>query len=204
MDPIHKLAALFAQFPGIGSRQSRRFVYFLLKQQKSYVKELASLIETIEEAVTECERCHRYFMKKHDEGRNCSICIDQGRERRLLMVLEKDSDLDALERSGTYRGLYFVLGGTLPLLEKYPESKIRIKALRKLVEEEFASIKEIIFAFAVTPESEHTAAFVRDEIEPIANKNLMQISTLGRGLSTGTELEYSDAETLRYALEGRK
>ena len=204
MDPVHKLAQLFAQFPGIGSRQSKRFVYFLLKQNKSYIKELVALIETLEEAVSECARCHRYFMKKHKEGVCCPTCADQRRERGLLMILEKDSDLEAVEAGGIYKGLYFVLGGTLPLLEKDPGSKIPINELRKLIDEEFTTMKEIIFAFAVTPESEHTADYVRGEIEPIANKNLIKLSTLGRGLSTGTELEYSDAETLRYALEGRK
>lgn len=204
MDVIHKLSSLFAQFPGIGTRQSKRFVYFLLKQNKSYIKELVGLIETLEESISECARCHRYFMKKHEEGVHCPICADPHREQELLLIVEKDSDLEAIEHSGTYHGRYFVLGGTLPLLEKYPESRIRINELRKSIDGEFATLKEVIFAFAVTPESEHTAQYVRGEIEPIANKNLIKLSTLGRGLSTGTELEYSDAETLRYALEGRK
>lgn len=205
MDAISKLSALFAEFPGIGSRQSRRFVHFLLKRDRAYITELVRLIEELKESVFECVRCHRYFMKKHSEaGPLCGICADTARDHATLMVVEKDSDLDAIEHSGTYHGLYFVLGGTLPILEKRPESKIRIASLLKLLEKESLDIKEVILACAVTPESEHTAEYVRNEITSVAEANLMTVTTLGRGLSTGTELEYSDADTLRYALEGRK
>ena len=205
MDQIQKLAGLFAEFPGIGSRQSKRFVYFLLKQNKGYIKELVRLIESLEGSVLECERCHRYFMKKHPTaGPRCNICTDTGRDRTILMVLEKDSDLDAIERSSTYQGTYFVLGGILPMLEKNPTAKIRVNELNVLIGEEFTDLKEVILACAVTPESEHTADYVRTEITKLCEQNYIKITELGRGLSTGTELEYSDAETLRYALEGRK
>ncbi len=205
MDPLHKLALLFAEFPGIGTRQSRRFVHFLLKRDKAYIVELVHLIEELKASVSECTRCHRYFTKKHAEaGSQCAICADSSRDRTTLMIVEKDSDFEAIEQSGTYRGCYFVLGGALPILEKHPESKIRITLLLKLLEKESLDIKEVILACAVTPESEHTAEYVRNEITSIAEAHLMTITTLGRGLSTGTELEYSDADTLRYALEGRK
>ena len=205
MDSISKLSSLFAEFPGIGSRQSKRFVYFLLKQNKSYVKELVRLIESLEGSVLECERCHRYFMKKHPAaGERCSICTDTGRDRTILMVVEKDSDFEAIERSSTYQGTYFVLGGILPMLEKNPTAKIRVDELSILIGVEFSELKEVIIACAVTPESEHTADYVRTEITKLCEQNFIKITELGRGLSTGTELEYSDAETLRYALEGRK
>ena len=205
MDQIQKLAGLFAEFPGIGSRQSKRFVYFLLKQNKGYINELVRLIDSLEGSVLECERCHRFFMKKHAAaGPRCNICTDTGRDRTILMVVEKDSDLEAIERSSTYQGTYFILGGVLPMLEKNPAAKIRVNELSVLIGEEFQDLKEVILACAVTPESEHTASFVRSEITKLCEQNYIKITELGRGLSTGTELEYSDAETLRYALEGRK
>ena len=204
MDPIQKLSSLFAEFPGIGSRQSKRFVYFLLKKNRAYRKELASLIESLEGSVFECARCHRYFMKRHPSGEQCDICAETNRDRTLLMVVEKDSDLEAIERSGTYNGTYFVLGGTLPILEKDPASKIKINGLLQLVASEAMTLTEIIIACAVTPESEHTAEYAKNALEEVAATHLISITTLGRGLSTGTELEYSDSETLRYALEGRK
>ncbi len=204
MDPIQKLAALFAEFPGIGTRQSRRFVYFLLKQHKSYVRELTTLIGSLEQSVAECVRCHRYFMKKHERGNECAICTDHMRDHSQLLVLERDADLEAFEKSGTYRGRYFVLGGTLPMLEKEPESKIRTKELVKLLKTDGKEIREIILACAMTPEGEHTEEYVKNVVLPLAEELTMKVTSLGRGLSTGTELEYSDADTLRYALEGRK
>lgn len=196
---------MFAEFPGIGTRQSRRFVHFLLKRDAAYISELVRQIEELRASVSECTRCHRYFIKKHaDAGEECALCANPERDHATLMVVEKDSDLEAIEASGTYRGRYFVLGGILPMLEKRPESKIRIASLLKLLEKESLNIKEVILACAVTPESEHTAEYVRNEITPLAQANFMTVTTLGRGLSTGTELEYSDADTLRYALEGRK
>ena len=205
MDPIHRLAQLFSEFPGIGTRQSKRFVYFLLKQNKSYISELIRQIEALERTINECARCHRYYTKKfNDAGPVCSICTDASRDQSLLMVVEKDSDLEALERSSTYEGSYFVLGGALPILEKEPEKRIRIRDLMEVIEKESGDLKEVILACAVTPESEHTADFIRDAITPLCEQNFIKVTSLGRGLSTGTELEYSDAETLRYALEGRK
>jgi recombination protein RecR len=204
MDPIHRLAELFAEFPGIGGRQSKRFVYFLLKRNRSFSEELVRQIQALERTILECERCHRYFTKRHEGAKRCSICTDEGRDRSILLVVEKDSDLDALERSGTYLGTYFVLGGTLPILEKEPEKRIRIDELSALIEAESGDLKETIIASAVTTESEHTAEFVRERITPLCERNFIKITSLGRGLSTGTELEYSDAETLRYALLGRK
>lgn len=205
MDPISKLAGLFAEFPGIGGRQSKRFVYYLLKRDKAYVNELSRQIQALDGSVSRCVRCFRYFMKKYNEAADlCTICNDTTRDHSTLMIVEKDSDLEALERSATYKGLYFVLGGTLPILEKDPESKIRVNQLLSLIEKEKADIEEIILACAVTPESEHTAEFVQHSLQQITDGSSIKITHLGRGLSTGTELEYSDKETLRYALEGRK
>lgn len=204
MDTISKLADLFAQFPGIGTRQSKRFVYFLLKRDRAYINELVKLIGELENSISECDRCHRYFMQKYSEAKECPVCSNTARDHTMLMVVEKDSDLEAIERSGTFNGTYFILGGTLPILEKDASSRIRIKQLSTLLEKESMDIKEIILACAVTPESEHTAEFVRGAISPITDSHFISVTTLGRGLSTGTELEYSDAETLRYALAGRK
>lgn len=205
MDPINRLATLFGEFPGIGQRQSKRFVHFLLKRDRGYLQELSRQIAKLQEVVFVCDQCHRYFMKKFPEAAlTCLICADEAREKRMLMVVEKDADFEAIERSGTYKGLYFVLGGILPILEKNPNSKIRIDALVERIVKEHDALDEIIIACAVTPESEHTAEFVESTIAPYVNATMTKITHLGRGLSTGTELEYSDADTLRYALLGRK
>ena len=205
MDSIDKLAALFAQFPGIGTRQAHRFVYHLLKRDEGYTRELIRGMENLRQSVTACTSCARFFVKKHDGATLCPICVDPSRDNSVLMVVEKDADLDAVEKSGTYQGKYFVLGGALPILEKNPEDRIRIRQLTALItERSHEGLQEIIIATAFTPESEHTADYPRTTIAALFADNNIKITNLGRGLSTGTELEYSDTETLRYALEGRK
>ena len=122
------------------------------------------------------------------------------RDDTQLMLVEKDQDLAAVERAGTYKGRYFVLGGVLTLIGK---GVIREKELLKAVEKRLkAGLKEIVLALSATSEGEHTADRVRELLMP--SRDHFKISELGRGLATGSELEYSDAETLRAALTNRK
>jgi recombination protein RecR len=205
MDPISRLAELFAQFPGIGTRQARRFAYFILRSRSEYVRQLVDTMNEVRSTVQECADCHRYFIPRSSDIRRCFYCTDEQRDRTILTIVEKDSDLESVERSGTYFGLYFVLGGTLPIIEKEPEKIIRTTALLRHAKSlADAGLKEIILAMSATPESEHTAEYVRMTLAPITQKYDIKVSVLGRGLSTGTELEYSDPDTLRHAFLGRK
>lgn len=120
------------------------------------------------------------------------------------MIVARDADLEAIEKSHSYNGFYFVLGGTVPILEKEPEKKIRSKALTGLVKKRAAEgLKEIIIAASVNAEGENTADFVAKLLTPIIAQFNIKLSGLGRGLSTGTELEYSDADTIKNALKNR-
>ncbi len=117
-----------------------------------------------------------------------------------MLLVEKDQDLAAVERAGTYRGRYLVLGGVLTLSGK---GVIREKELLRTVEKRLKNnLKEIVLALSATSEGEHTADHVRGLLAPYRDR--IKISVLGRGLATGSELEYSDAETLRAALINRK
>ena len=136
----------------------------------------------------------------------CSICSDDTRDHTSLMIVARDSDLEAIEKSGVYCGLYFVLGGIVPILEKEPEKRVRLKELKKRVSGDPIS-GEIILSMSATPDGEHTAEVVKQFLE---NNSLasgrgskIKITVLGKGLSTGTELEYSDTETLKNALKNR-
>ncbi len=116
------------------------------------------------------------------------------------MLVEKDQDLSAVERAGTYKGRYFVLGGVLTLSGK---GAIREKELLNTLQGRLdKGLKEIVLALSATSEGEHTADHVRELLAPYRDQ--LTISLLGRGLATGSELEYSDAETLRAALSNRK
>lgn len=197
-DKIDELASAFARFPGIGPRQAKRFVYYLLSAPAGDRAKLAELLTTLRENVHQCPECMRYF--NGTTRTICNYCTDKTRDDALLMLLEKDQDLAAIERAGTYRGRYFVLGGVLTLSGK---GAIRERELVSSVKRRAAAgLKEIVLALSATSEGEHTADHVRELLAPY--RDSIRISALGRGLATGSELEYSDAETLRAALAGRK
>lgn len=204
MSSLEKLIEMFRQFPGIGPRQARRFAYFLLSRNTVYVNSLSELINEVKKEVKECSSCHRFFSQpgKAKIVSQCVICSDQSRDKNILMVIARDADLEVIEKSDTYRGLYFVLGGALPILAEEPEKKIRIKNLELRIKED-KNLSEIILALNANPEGEHTAEFVAATISSAAKEKNIKISYLGRGLSTGTELEYIDPDTLKSALKNR-
>lgn len=197
MDSISELASLFARFPGIGPRQAKRFVYHLLAVPKGDRDKLAALIQKLEGDIGQCTLCKRFSAVK---APLCKYCADSGRDTTLLMLVEKDQDLEAIERSGTYRGHYFVLGGVLTLAGK---GAIREDALlRTLSVYKDKGLTEIILALSATAEGEHTTDYLRRTLEPLTPH--VKLTVLGRGLATGSELEYADKETLQAALQNRK
>ncbi len=117
------------------------------------------------------------------------------------MVVERDSDVQAIERSGVYEGLYFVLGGTVPLLKDTENAKLRSGALKQTVTDRMPELTEIILAFSVNPDGENTSRYVETLLKDLLSTE--RISQLGRGLSTGSELEYADPETIKNALQNR-
>ncbi|HUX80710.1 MAG TPA: toprim domain-containing protein [Candidatus Paceibacterota bacterium] len=198
MDHIDELARALARLPGIGPRQGKRFVYHLLATPASERTKLAELINSLGSAVRQCPECLHFY--NGTTATVCTYCSDPKRNDAELMLVEKDQDLSALERAGTYRGRYFVLGGVLTLSGK---GGIREKELIRAVEKRLtAGLREIVLALSATSEGEHTADYVRQLLTPYRDK--LKISVLGRGLATGSELEYSDAETLRAAFSNRK
>jgi len=204
MDSFDKLKTLFESFPGIGPRQASRFVYFLLRKNPQYRHELSERIRDIARDIKQCSTCQRFFPAESTRGNECRICSDTSVDSSLLMLVERDSDLEAIHRSSVYNGKYFVLGGSLPILEKEPERKIRINDLKRHLEHTGNSISEIILAFSVTPQGEHTEEYIRETLAPLLSQHSIKLSTLGRGVSTGTELEYADKDTILHAFKGRK
>lgn len=120
------------------------------------------------------------------------------------MVVERDSDIQSIERSGTYDGLYFVLGGTIPLLDSKESAKLRGGALKSSVDAQLTEdLSEIILGFAVNPDGENTSRYVEALLKDHIETNNLTVTQLGRGLSTGSELEYADPETIKNALRNR-
>jgi recombination protein RecR len=201
MDPIERLTSLFERFPGIGQRQAARFVQYLLRSSPAIRRELADAVVALGSSVHQCPSCMRF----HAGARpSCSLCENSQRDDTLLAVVASDADFLALERSGTYRGRYFVLGGTISLASEKMNG-LRMRELTARVQDMAQSdLKEIILAFPANPEGDTTAMRVREELEPLGIVEGFSVTQLGRGLSTGSELEYADPETLKSALASRR
>src|SRR3989338_11011850 len=203
MDIIEKLAEIFKEFPGIGERQAKRFVYFLMSRTPAYNENLSGLILDLKKEVTQCGECFRFFIIKNGKDKICDICGDKNADSKILMIVEKDSDLESVKKSRVYNGKYFILGGLVPIVEKNTKNQVRIEKLKQKISVN-KEIKEVILAFSLNPQGDHTDSYVREQIKDIAEKLNIKISSLGKGLSTGTELEYSDNDTLKNALMNRQ
>lgn len=195
---IEQLTELFLQFPGIGRRQAQRFVYTLLHKNPSYVQQLTDSIHKLKESVNQCSQCFRFYQKNGNAI--CDICSHADKTK--LLIVEKDADLENLHKTKVYDGSYFVLGGFISSHDKR-KSFVRTDELIERIKRDVDAgmLTEVIFGLSVSPEAEHTRlrllSMIRDSFPSLT------FSTLGRGLSTGTELEYSDTETLKYALQSR-
>jgi len=202
MDPIDHLSKLLNDLPGIGPRQAKRLAYALILKPKEYTEDLSRMIQEVKREISNCSSCYRFISKKNLMNGLCSICRNNERDPSLLMIVCRDIDLQSVEKSGFYKGNYFVLGGSVPVLDKNPEQMIRLRELENFLKNK-QGLKEIILAYNQTAEGEHTARVIEEKFSDLTKQKNIKISHLGRGLSTGTELEYSDNETLRNALRNR-
>lgn len=198
MDTFSKLVDYFTRFPGIGPRQAKRFVYFLLSQDKASLQKFAEYIKELKDDVIQCTECMRYFEStSQTQNALCNICT-QAKEPSSLLIVEKDQDLESIHKTGAYNGKYFVIGGLLPILEKEPDKKIRLQELLSYINKK--DFDEVIIALSVSLEGDYTAEYLK---KTLGKKTGKKITVFGRGLSTGTELEYSDTDTIKNALRNR-
>lgn len=204
MNSINKLIEAYSKFPGIGPRQAKRFVYFLLTRNGDFLEEMSRLLLELKKSVVKCDSCMHFFTNTM-QNKICDICENPNRDNQMLMIVEKDADFENIEKSKIYNGKYFILGGKVPILEKNPEQKIRAKELVNIILQSIKNnnLKEIVLALPINPDGENTEQYVKKLISPIAEKYSIKVSMLGRGLSTGIELEYPDSDTLKNAFENR-
>ncbi|MBU4224049.1 toprim domain-containing protein [Patescibacteria group bacterium] len=211
---FEKLIEYFLKFPGIGPRQAKRFALFLAGEDKKFVADLGQLISKIKESVRQCPSCYRFYGSVSGGSSQCGICSNLNRDNSILLVVEKDADLQNIEKSEVYNGRYFVLGGTIPLANgsakggtgglRFRELFEKVKVLLQSSTRE-AKHLEVILALSATIEGENTSRYAEKILEPLLSKGgqEIKITRLGRGLSTGTELEYSDSATIANSLRSR-
>lgn len=201
---VQKLIDLFSRFPTVGPRTAARFVFYLMKLTKEEIEELTSAVSGLKKRVKVCSFCFSPFeAPAGKDSQLCQICSSSLRDKTTLCVVEKETDLFTLEKTKKYKGLYFILGGTVSALKKTDIEKLRIKELEERIKNH-PEIKEIILAINPTAEGETTTLYLERLLKPFAAAQGKKITRLGRGLPVGGELEYADEETLGSALEGRK
>jgi len=189
---VENLIAEFAKFPGVGRRSAERMVFDLLAAAPERSQGLLDALGSIKAGITLCPQCG-YFM----EGGKCSAC-QADRHRDQILVVEKPLDVIALEKAGGFRGQYHVLGGHLSPLKGVTPDKLRLAQLYDRAAN--PEVHEIILATSPSVEGDATALFISRQVE----RDGLRITRLGRGVPMGGSLEYTDAGTLRLALEGRR
>jgi len=211
-DSINKLIDIFKKFPTVGGRTAGRFVYYLMKLPKERIDELTNAIEELKNKIKLCQLCFQPFEALAEEGL-CQICSNPSRNKNLLCIVEKETDLLSIESTKKYNGLYLILGGTVAMMRKEDISQLRIEELKKRIKGN--NFSEIIIALNPTPEGRTTSVLVEQtikEVIPLASPKpngeggspTFKITHLAKGIPVGGELEYADEETLESALEGRK
>lgn len=202
--PFEQLAHLFTKFPGIGRRQAKRFAYFVVQSNPEFIAELQTKISDTRKTVKLCPVSFQYFTSNDLTVTTSPIVRDITRDNSLLLIVEKDQDVDAFEKSATYHGQYFVLGNLGNLLDTEMDEQFRIKALEKLINQKGSELSEIIFALPANPDADRISDTLKQKLVPLSKQYEFELSQLGRGFSTGAEVEYADSETLHSALENRK
>ena len=193
--PIQNLIDQFNKWPGIGPKTSERFVFYLLKKPKEEIEKFIWTIKNLKEKITVCSKCFNF-----SETDPCVICSNAKRNQSLICVVAKPQDIDIMEKTKEYQGVYFVLGGLLNTVDGITPDKLRVKELIEKISCKQQPVREIILALNVNLEGETTVLYLTKLLRPYKIK----ITRLARGLPMNSELEYADEVTLSSALKGRR
>ncbi|WP_420452549.1 recombination mediator RecR [Ilumatobacter sp.] len=191
--PVQTLIDELGRLPGIGPKSAQRIAFHLLKVPADEVTRLAASITDAKSRVRFCDRCFHVA-----DGPLCPICADEGRDGRVLCVVEESRDVVALERTGEYRGRYHVLLGAMSPLEGIGPEQLKVRELVARIEPE--GVEEIILCTNPNTEGEVTAMYLARLLKPIG----LSVTRIASGLPVGGDLEYADELTLGRALEGRR
>lgn len=192
---IHELTRL----PGIGEKTAQRLAYFILREGFQYNQSLRDALSTVLEKVKECTQCHSYT----DDGEQCRICRSPDRDPKTICVVEEPFDIGKIEASGSYRGLYHVLQGTISPLEGVLPEHLKIQELVRrvdaLIEQYPGQPLELIVALDADLEGDTTSLY----LSKVLGSRPVKKTRLAHGVPFGTDIDYIDRRTLGRALENR-
>ena len=190
---IEKLIECLIRLPGVGRRSAERIVAHVLGASKEEIKSLSESLYKVKESVRSCQICNNL-----SEEDTCKICQDLSRQKNMVCVVEKPSDVTAIEKAGNFHGAYHVLLGSISPLEGRGPSDLKIDGLIQRIKQ--GGLKEIIIATDADTEGETTAMYLTQLLKPLG----VPLSRIGLGIPVGSNLEYADATTLSKSLESRR
>jgi len=191
--PVARLIEEFHKLPGVGPKSAQRLTYYLLRMPAAEAKALAEAILDVKERITFCTVCQNVT-----DSNPCRICASDRRDRSIVCVVEEPLDILALERSGSYQGLYHVLHGAISPMDGIGPEELKIQEL--LARLRSGEVTEVILATNPNLEGEATSMYLTRLLRPLGVK----VTRLARGLPVGGDLEYADDVTLTRAMEGRQ
>jgi len=190
---IEKLIECLIKLPGIGRRSAERIVAHVLGATKDEIKVLSESLYKVKESVRSCQICNNL-----SEEETCKICQELHRQKDIVCVVEKPSDVTAIEKAGNFHGVYHVLLGSISPLEGRGPGDLKIDGLIQRIKQ--GNIKEIIIATDADTEGETTAIYLTKLLKPLG----VHLSRIGLGIPVGSNLEYADATTLSKSIESRR
>ena len=189
---LQRLLDELGRLPGVGPKSAQRIAYYLLEADAEEARRLATAILDVKQQVHFCPICFSYATRD-----TCDVCADGSRDRTTICVVSEPRDVQAIERTGTYHGLYHVLGGVISPMDKVGPDQLHVKELSRLAD---GQVEEVILATNPDVEGETTATYLSRIIKPLGVK----VSRLASGLPVGGDLEYADEVTLGRAIEARR
>ena len=190
---LETLIEELSRLPSIGRKTAQRLAFHILKLPQDEALRLATAITSVVERVRHCQQCGNI-----SESEKCLICSDPRRAPETVCVVEQPGDVVVLEKTGSYRGLYHVLHGSLSPLDGKGPDDLNLASLLKRVQA--GVVREVIVATNPNVSGEATAMYISQLLHPLG----VSVSRIARGIPMGSDLEYSDQSTLARALEGRQ
>lgn len=191
MKKLNNLIDVFAKLPGIGRKSATRIAFDILEKAPL---EIENMIETLKDSYDNIKHCK--ICGNLSESDICEVCADENRNKNIICIVESVRDIIAFEKSGTYNGLYHVLGGKIDPLNGVTIEDLNVKALEERIDD---NVKEVILALNPDLEGETTNLYLTKMLK---NKNL-EISKIASGIPLGGNIEHTDMATLGRAIEGR-
>ena len=190
--PVARLVDQFHKLPGIGPKTAQRLTYYLVRMPEEQARELADALISVKERIVLCSEC--YNITEMDP---CAICANPQRDRTTICVVEEALDVVSLEKTGSYRGLYHVLHGSISPMNGIGPDELKIHPLMGRIED---GVREVILATNPNLEGETTSMYIHRLLAPLD----VTVTRPARGLPVGGDLEYADEVTLGRAIEGRQ